>query len=64
MAGALVSHIAVGFGLNTGTVLLSSIAVMTFVTSVPSNLSLVIQLAEVLHVMQDRSRLASDLYRL
>ncbi|KIM87653.1 hypothetical protein PILCRDRAFT_815229 [Piloderma croceum F 1598] len=33
VAGALVSHIAVGIGLNTGTVLLSSIAVMTFVTS-------------------------------
>jgi MFS transporter, SP family, solute carrier family 2 (facilitated glucose transporter), member 3 len=44
IAGALLSHIAVGFGLDTGTVVLSSIAVMTFVTSVLSNLSLITSL--------------------
>jgi len=33
VAGALASHIAVGLGLDTGTVILSSIAVMTFVMS-------------------------------
>lgn len=36
VAGALVSHIAVGLGLDTGTVVLSSIAVMAFVTLVVS----------------------------
>ena len=36
VAGALASHIAVGLGLDTGTVILSSIAVMTFVMSVLS----------------------------
>ena len=33
LSGAIVSHFLVGVGLNTGTVLLSSVAVMTFVTS-------------------------------
>jgi sugar porter (SP) family MFS transporter len=33
VVGALVSHVAVGIGLNTGVVILSSIAVMTFVMS-------------------------------
>jgi hypothetical protein len=33
VVGALVSHVAVGIGLNTGAVVISSIAVMTFVMS-------------------------------
>ncbi|KAF7974057.1 hypothetical protein HWV62_13459 [Athelia sp. TMB] len=33
VAGAIISHIAIGFGLNSGAVWLASFAVMTFVTS-------------------------------
>jgi len=33
VAGAIASHIAIGVGLDTGTVIISSFAVMTFVTS-------------------------------
>lgn len=33
ISGAIVSHFLVGIGLNTGTVVLSSVTVMTFVTS-------------------------------
>ena len=47
MVGALVSHIAVGIGLDTGFVVLSSIAVMTFVTSVLNFVIRVIQFAQV-----------------